>query len=102
MITDEGEEKFLSTEHIESWQQVGDSQPVFKFRLSNALIQYINITVGSEVLFTYYYLKDTLEYYTNYRDILYGSDKYTMIIKDSQGTEIPKYEVIASVADNNR
>jgi len=100
VITDEGEEKFLSTEHIEFWQQVGDTQPVFKFKLSNALIQYINITIGSEVLFTYYYLKDTLEYYTNYRDILYGSDKYTMVIKDSQGTEIPKYEVIASVVDN--
>jgi hypothetical protein len=102
VITEDGEEKFLSAEYIWNWQhdEAYPNEPIFKFRMSHPEIWYTNVSIGSEVLLAYYYLKDTLDYYTDYREILYGSDKYTLVINDSQGIEIPKYEVIASIDDN--
>jgi hypothetical protein len=101
IITEDGEELFLPVDsHIRFWEHDAayQDQPIFTFKLW--IPEKYNISEGSEILLTYYYHKESLEYYAQYRDILSGSDQYAFIITHQNGSIIPTYEVLDSIDDN--
>ncbi|KKL45681.1 hypothetical protein LCGC14_2353190, partial [marine sediment metagenome] len=95
-------ERYLSHDYMRNWQQ--DSQypdkQIFTFSMFKYFFEPLDILNDTEVLITYYYHKESLSYYAQHDDILYGSD-FTFTIRDSLGTIIKNLGNVSSIVGNN-
>ncbi|MBA7678549.1 hypothetical protein ES703_86826 [subsurface metagenome] len=99
--TDSGE-RYINDQFMYYWQHDSNypDEPIYKFKLLRSIYEYIGILNDTEVMVTYYYQKESLSYYTQHDDILYGGD-YTFIIRDSDGNIIQPLGNVSSIVGNN-
>ena len=96
-------ERYLDDNFIRSWQHDSEyeDEPIFTFYLARYDFDDLNILNDTEILLTYYYLKESLSYFTQNR-ILYDGDTYNhLIIKNSRGMTILSFGNVSSIEGNN-
>ncbi|MBA7524585.1 hypothetical protein ES705_16726 [subsurface metagenome] len=101
-VQTEAGERYIDRNFFYSWQHDTSypNKPIYTFSLLRDYYEYIGILSNTEVVVTYYYQKESLSYFAEYDDILYGND-YMFIIRNSQGSVISDIENICSIEGNN-